>query len=67
MNKGAFSDASIIRLSRVELTLIKRTVEALQPEDKPWIAWDDTSVMSHKYGYESGGPFGRRLRTSPRA
>ena len=24
----------------------------------------DTSVVSHKYGYESAGPFGRRLRCS---
>ena len=26
-----------------------------------------TSVVSHKYAYESAGPFGRRLRTSLRA
>ena len=25
----------------VKLTLTKRTVEALEPADKPWIAWDD--------------------------
>ena len=29
------------RLALVKLTLTKRTIEALQPADKPWIAWDD--------------------------
>ena len=29
------------RIARVKLTLNKRTVEALEPADKPWIAWDD--------------------------
>ncbi len=29
------------RVARVKLTLTKRTVETLQPGDKPWIAWDD--------------------------
>ena len=29
------------RIAKVKLTLSKRTVDALQPEDKPWIAWDD--------------------------
>ena len=29
------------RIARVKLTLTKRTVDALEPEDKPWIAWDD--------------------------
>ena len=29
------------RVARVKLTLTKRTVEALEPADKPWIAWDD--------------------------
>ncbi len=28
-------------VARVKLTLTKRTVDALEPEDKPWIAWDD--------------------------
>ena len=27
--------------ARVKLTLTKRTVDALEPHDKPWIAWDD--------------------------
>ncbi len=27
--------------AKVKLTLTKRTVEALEPEDKPWIAWDN--------------------------
>ncbi len=27
--------------ARVKLTLTKRTVDALEPEDKPFIAWDD--------------------------
>lgn len=29
------------RVAKVKLTLTKRTVEALEPTDKPWIAWDD--------------------------
>ena len=29
------------RVARVKLTLTKRTVETLQPAEKPWIAWDD--------------------------
>ena len=29
------------RIAKVKLTLTKRTVETLQPADKPWIAWDD--------------------------
>ncbi len=30
--------------ARVKLTLTKRTVDSLDPEDKPWIAWDDKLV-----------------------
>ena len=33
--------ASAKRVARVKLTLTKRTVEALERADKPWIAWDD--------------------------
>ena len=29
------------RVAKVKLTLTKRSVEALEPADKPWIAWDD--------------------------
>ena len=32
------------RVARVKLTLTKRTVDALEPEDKSWIAWDDRLV-----------------------
>ena len=32
------------RVAKVKLTLTKRTVEALKPDDKPWIAWDDKLV-----------------------
>ena len=32
------------RIARVKVTLTKRTVEALEPADKPWIAWDDKLV-----------------------
>lgn len=28
-------------VAKVKPTLTKRTVDALGPEDKPWIAWDD--------------------------
>ncbi len=34
-------DASAKNTARVKLTLTKRTVDALEPEDKPFIAWDD--------------------------
>ena len=29
------------RIAKVKLTLTKRNVDALQPTDRPWIAWDD--------------------------
>ena len=29
------------RIAKVKLTLSKRTVDALEPQDRPWIAWDD--------------------------
>ncbi len=32
------------RVAKVKLTLTKRTVEVLEPADKPWIAWDDKLV-----------------------
>ena len=32
------------RTAKVKLSLTKRTVEALQPADKPWIAWDDRLI-----------------------
>ncbi len=32
------------RTAKVKLTLTKRTVENLQPADKPWIAWDDRLI-----------------------
>ena len=28
-------------VAEVKITLTERTVDALEPEDKPWIAWDD--------------------------
>ena len=34
-------DASAKNTARVKLTLSKRTVDALEPQDKPFIAWDD--------------------------
>ena len=30
------------RVAQIKLTLNKRSVEALKPADKPFIAWDDT-------------------------
>ena len=38
------NETSAKRIARVKLTLTKRTVEALEPADKPWIAWDDKLV-----------------------
>ncbi len=32
------------RVARVKVTLTKRTVDALKPGDKPWIAWDDKLI-----------------------
>ena len=32
------------RTAKVKLTLTKRTVDSLQPADRPWIAWDDRLV-----------------------
>ena len=32
------------RIAKVRLTLTKRTVEAMEPTDKPWIAWDDRLI-----------------------
>ena len=29
------------RVALNKLTLTKRAVEAMEPADKPWIAWDD--------------------------
>ena len=29
------------RVAKVKTTLTKRTVEALEPAEKSWIAWDD--------------------------
>ncbi len=44
-------------LARVKLTLTKRTVDVLEPEDKPWIAWDDKltgfGVRVHPSGAKS--------------
>ena len=33
--------ATAKRTARLKTTLTKRTVEALKPDEKPWIAWDD--------------------------
>ena len=35
-------EAQIVkRTAKIKLTLTKRAVEALEPADAPWIAWDD--------------------------
>jgi len=43
--------------SDCSLTLTKRTVDALKPQDKPWIAWDDKltgfGVRAHPSGAKS--------------
>ncbi len=43
-------DASAKNTARVKLTLTKRTVDALEPQDKPFIAWDDR-LPGFVYGY----------------
>ena len=63
------------RTARVKLTLTKRTVENLQPADKPWIAWDarlsgfgvrvqpsGTKVFLVNYRTRSGGRRARNRR-----
>ena len=63
------------RTARVKVTLTKRTVENLQPTDKPWIAWDDrlsgfgvrvqpsgTKVFLVNYRTRSGGRRARNRR-----
>ncbi len=44
-------------VAKVKLTLTKRTVDALESEDKPWIAWDDKltgfGVRVHPSGAKS--------------
>ena len=32
------------RTAKLRLTLTKRAVDALEPTDKPWIAWDDKFI-----------------------
>ncbi|MDE0030302.1 MAG: integrase family protein [Deltaproteobacteria bacterium] len=48
---------SVKLTAKVKLTLTKRTVDALEPEDKPWIAWDDKltgfGVRVHPSGAKS--------------
>ena len=39
------------RTAKVRLTLTKRTVEALEPAEKSWIAWDEKLT-----GFGSNGP-----------
>ena len=50
-------NGSAKRTARLKLTLTKRTVDALEPEDKPWIAWDDRltgfGVRVHPSGRKS--------------
>ena len=45
------------RIARTKLALTKRAVEALEPADKPWIAWDDRltgfGVRVHPTGAKS--------------
>ena len=65
------------RTARVKLTLTKRTVENLQPADKPWIAWDDrvsgfgvrvqpsgTKAFIINYRTRSGGRRARNRRVA---
>ena len=43
------------RVALNKLTLTKRAVEAMEPADKPWIAWDDKltgfGIQVHPSGY----------------
>ena len=46
------------RVALNKLTLTKRAVEAMEPADKPWIAWDDKltgfGIQVHPSGIKSG-------------
>ena len=63
------------RTAKVRLTLTKRTVDSLQPSEKPWIAWDDrltgfglrvqpsgTKSFLVNYRANGGGRFSRNRR-----
>ena len=45
------------RVALNKLTLTKRAVEAMEPADKPWIAWDDKltgfGIQVHPSGIKS--------------
>ena len=66
------STATGKRTAKVKLTLTRRTVQNLQPADKPWIAWDDRlsgfGVRAHPSGTKAflvnyrTGSGGRRAR-----
>ena len=51
------SNTSSKRVAKLRITLNKRNVDALKPEDKPWIAWDDRltgfGVKVHPTGAKS--------------
>ena len=51
------SNTSRKRIAKLRITLNKRNVDALKPEDKPWIAWDDRltgfGVRVHPTGAKS--------------
>ena len=51
------SNTSSKRVAKLRITLNKRNVDALKPEDKPWIAWDDRltgfGVRVHPTGAKS--------------
>ncbi len=49
--------ASAKRVARVKLTIAKRAIDSLKPDQKPWIAWDDRltgfGVQVHPSGIKS--------------
>ena len=51
------SNTSSKRVAKLRITLNKRNLDALKPEDKPWIAWDDRitgfGVKVHPTGAKS--------------
>ena len=51
------TSTSAKRVARVKLSLTKRAIDALEPADKPWIAWDDKltgfGVKIHPSGIKS--------------
>ena len=41
MRRELLTETSAKRVARIKLTLTEHTIEALEPAEKSWLAWDD--------------------------